>query len=515
MSRERYRVAPVERWDSQRFAIERDRDRSRVGGERDRFEERESRFARGAMRQRERSVDGIRERRVPRGFEEEEVRERLYYDEPDERLSPRFAREPRRGRGERIAIKIERSPSPVRRPVKPILLRRQSSLDAFDRKLYSPPWREREEYGPPARREVFAREREEYRPPAFVPIPLPRSRALLPARAYEVAEPEYYGDDIYRLYPERFREREIIRTRRHRSPEEAHSARASSVSSASSSLASSGPSEAPPSEFPKRGKTRMPARLVSKKAIIELGYPFEEEDDVIIIQKALGRENIDEVIRLSEEYKSEKAEMYGGRSSAGEIIEEKFEKITQEVIEVPPPPPVPSVKAPSVKAPAPPPPATEIVEEHTKKNTTIREVSPARSYHHYQESGPIIVRDGGTGTRIESDFIKTRREREVEIRSGPTAVGALALVPDRRDARAISAEIRALEAEKEALKAERRANREIRRAERRRRESRESGELVMYEERIQKVRDPEPSSGVRIERDRKGRMSISVPKKYR
>ena len=31
------------------------------------------------------------------------------------------------------------------------------------------------------------------------------------------------------------------------------------------------------SEFPKKGKTRMPARLVSKKAIIDLGYPFEEE----------------------------------------------------------------------------------------------------------------------------------------------------------------------------------------------------------------------------------------------
>lgn len=31
------------------------------------------------------------------------------------------------------------------------------------------------------------------------------------------------------------------------------------------------------SEFPKKGKTRMPARLVSKKAIIDLDYPFVEE----------------------------------------------------------------------------------------------------------------------------------------------------------------------------------------------------------------------------------------------
>jgi hypothetical protein len=31
------------------------------------------------------------------------------------------------------------------------------------------------------------------------------------------------------------------------------------------------------SQFPKKGKTRIPARIVSKRAIIDLGYPFEEE----------------------------------------------------------------------------------------------------------------------------------------------------------------------------------------------------------------------------------------------
>jgi len=48
--------------------------------------------------------------------------------------------------------------------------------------------------------------------------------------------------------------------------------------------------------------------------------------------------------------------------------------------------------------------------------------------------------------------------------------------------------------EKEALRAEKR---------RIRREGRESGELVLYEERVERIRDPEPSGGVRIERDRK------------
>ena len=53
------------------------------------------------------------------------------------------------------------------------------------------------------------------------------------------------------------------------------SVRSSSVSSESSSESASTISVK--SEFPKKGKTRMPARLVNKKAIRNLGYEFEEE----------------------------------------------------------------------------------------------------------------------------------------------------------------------------------------------------------------------------------------------
>jgi hypothetical protein len=57
------------------------------------------------------------------------------------------------------------------------------------------------------------------------------------------------------------------------------------------------------SEYPKKGKTRIPARLVSKRALIELGYPYVEEGNVVIVQKALGQHNIDELLKLSDEYK--------------------------------------------------------------------------------------------------------------------------------------------------------------------------------------------------------------------
>ena len=39
-----------------------------------------------------------------------------------------------------------------------------------------------------------------------------------------------------------------------------------------------------------------------------------------------------------------------------------------------------------------------------------------------------------------------------------------------------------------------------------------TGELVLYEEEVEMVREPSRGGGVRIERDKRGRMSIVVPK---
>jgi hypothetical protein len=81
-----------------------------------------------------------------------------------------------------------------------------------------------------------------------------------------------------------------------------------------------------------------------------------------------------------------------------------------------------------------------------------------------------------------------------------------------------------LEAEKEALRAEKRADREIRKAERIRRGGRASeGDLVLYDREtyerggeevtlVRRERVTEPEGGVRIEKDKKGRMAISIPK---
>lgn len=287
MSRDPYRppsdLRRGDRYESDRFVAERERDR--FGDERERIEERDRVYARGANgRVRERSVDDRFERRASRGgYEDDLVRDRRVVEEDVYG---------RRGRPEvdrRVVVEQERarqyvrSPSPPRRP--PVLLRRQSSLDTFDRRpttrFYERP--EREEYGPPARRE-------DVRGPSYIPEPLPRNRGLPPPRRYaeresyeeiKIADPEFYGDDEFRPYPERIREREVVHTRR-RNRSRSRSRRGSSVRSSSrtsiTSSTSSGSSVTTGrASYPKKGKTRIPARLVSRRALMELGYPYIEE----------------------------------------------------------------------------------------------------------------------------------------------------------------------------------------------------------------------------------------------
>lgn len=196
--------------------------------------------------------------------------------------------------------------------------------------------------------------------------------------------------------------------------------------------------------------------------------------------------------------------MSGARSEAGTVIEERHEVFT-----VPPPP---------VHYAPPPPPQVEVV-----RDTKIVEHIHAPYGH---DRGPVIL---DAGPREESTFVE--RRRSFVDRSDPVPVGplALALVDNRhssRDERAIRAEIKALEAEKEALRAEKRADREMRKADRIRRGGRVSEtDLVLYERdryesngeeyTIIKKERVEEEGGVRIEKDKKGRMSISVPKYYR
>ncbi|KAF9880449.1 hypothetical protein CkaCkLH20_02403 [Colletotrichum karsti] len=521
----------AERWDRDRFMYERERDRGygddrRGFDERSRFDERERERddyypppRRGRDHSDERYDRGDRGYRG--GYDDDFVRDRRHVEE--DRYRPRRDEPLDREFDRRLHLERERerrSPSPVRRPT---MVRRQSSLDTFDRRplRFWERDREREEYPPPARREDIRRE--DFRAQPYVPIPLPRTRQLGPAPSQrydeiQIAEPGYYGDEEYRDMPERVKEREVVRSRRRRDRSreskvsrstrstrtKSHRSSSRSSSTSSRSTSTSGATTIR-SEYPKKGKTRIPQRLVSKRALIDLGYPYIEEGNTVIVLKALGQDNIDELLKLSEEYKQSELEIAAARSSAGRI-EERHEEIytipppvaalpppPPSVHERPPPPPVviappsapptvysaPPPPAPApvvVEAPPPPPPVEEVVE----RRTVIREVSPARSY--------TTTTSGTTGTVYE------RREISEEIPIGPMAVA------ERRRSRSrsrknIRSEIKALEAELHSRKHGH--SRDLVHA-----EQMPDGAVVLYEEKVEKVE--EPRRGVRIEKDKKG-----------
>ncbi|KAJ5599251.1 hypothetical protein N7450_000318 [Penicillium hetheringtonii] len=202
----------------------------------------------------------VLERERPRAREDERFEFRLREDDrygpparapgryyEDEHLShpsasgPLVAHDRRRRRDE--------SPSFTR----PRLLRRQSSLDTFDRI-------------PRRKMEAFeARDRA----PRMPHVPPPPVQRPSPGR---YREREVY-EDI---------QREMARRRRR-----------------SSSTARHRHEEKP---YPRKGKTRIPRKWVHVHAILDLGYPFKEEDETIIIQKALSKDQIDEVISLSKSF---------------------------------------------------------------------------------------------------------------------------------------------------------------------------------------------------------------------
>ncbi|EHA51247.1 hypothetical protein MCOR27_007360 [Pyricularia oryzae] len=454
-----------DRWDRERFQYERDRDRYGDERERYRFEDDErERFQRRPSPPRFREDFGRR----PPVYDDDRVRDRRFYEGDEVRFERRRYSPPTRHPLDREDFDRHVVIEKGRRPT---MVRRQSSLDTFDR--FPRGYHEREEYGPPARRE-------DYRPQPYMPIPLPRTRALPPPRRYEhydeikVSDPDYYGDEEYRNYPERMHEREMVRMRRRDRSRERSRARSRRSSSRSSSTSSSSNSSVTTtktattvkSEYPKKGKTRIPSRLVSKRAIIDLGYPYEEEGNTIIIQRALGQENIDDLLKLSEDYKQSELEVVSARSEHAEVVEETVVK--EEVVVAPPapPPPPPPPPAPAepvivdVPPPAPPPPAEAPapVINTTTTMVAVRDVSPSR-----MTTSSYCTSDSSYSTHTRVPVIVDAGPRE--------------MVRHRRHRSASRGDL---------VRAERLSD----------------GQLVIYEERVEKIE--EPRRGVRIEKDKKG-----------
>ncbi|KAF1987419.1 hypothetical protein K402DRAFT_403547 [Aulographum hederae CBS 113979] len=437
----------AERWDREKFESFRTKTASPPAAERESYHfEEHDRFRGGGRR--DIAVEDRVERRMPPGLARHVSRERIFEDDA---YAERFAPTPRR-RTDYIpdealpAEAINRALAPYRRrsiverefeppvapvpPRRPMYLRRQSSLDTFDRR----PVRPYEDYA--------------YGPPVGGPIPLPvRRRSPSRPRYREPDYDEIHYREAYPSYPDYRdimikRERSLRRRDRshRRSKKREESVRSSSTSTSSFEEIEDAKSvkeemieetktlediksvhedvksiheESPPSSTSvgKKGRTRMPKRLVHKGAIIQLGYPFEEEDDFIVIKRALQKEHIDEIIKLSEDFKENKTVYKVEETKVIEEVHEVEEPPPEShhshhtTIIVPPPPPASAPPshhtappshhtphhteraasaAPSHHTTIPPPPISLAPSHHTSRHsrhTTVIEVPPPPSHH--------------------------------------------------------------------------------------------------------------------------------------
>ena len=237
-----YREAPP-RWDRDTFAREREeRQRGPAIAERERaYEGYRSPPRRGAEVIERKFVE--EDRYGPRGSRVE----KKYFEEQDYLYN-----DPRAARGAMVPFRERPEPPPPR----PGLLRRQSSLDTFDRK-------------PTRRYDDF----DDRRIPAALPPPPDR-----------VARPRYeeriYYDDVRVQEPEEgyreVREREWITQRRRDSSHSRERARSIADQSVREEFVEEVIEERE-KPFPRRGKTRMPKRIVRVEVLRQIGYPYHEE----------------------------------------------------------------------------------------------------------------------------------------------------------------------------------------------------------------------------------------------
>lgn len=242
-----YREAPTQRWDAERFVREREvrAPAPPVIDQRPPYADHPPRRAPAFEEQRYYEED----RYGPRGSTE-----RRYFEETD-------YYDPRTQRGQMVPYAPERPARPDPMP-RPGLLRRQSSLDTFDRR----PARRFDDYdegnsqrrAPPPRELIPARQ------------PSPRRYPRYDEKSYDevrVQDPDHYGDDGFREY----REREWVTQRKRNSPSpDRRTVREEIIEERREEIIEEKP-------YPRRGKTRMPKRLVHTKVLFDLGYPFYEE----------------------------------------------------------------------------------------------------------------------------------------------------------------------------------------------------------------------------------------------
>lgn len=477
------------------------------------------RFDRIRLQERERE-----QRPAPRVDVIDERRSRHYEREYDQSPQPRFSSRVRRevfeedyGRENAGALLPYRREKEVDRdiiidierrreaaPPRPHMIRRQSSLDTFDRR---PQRYDREEYRgtlEPLRREPPPRRYEDYR-----------------------EEIHYHNDTpVEHRDVEIYREREIHK-KRGRAKSDLRSVASSRTSTTRTSDSSTSRTSSPsPVRMPgKKGHTKLPKGKFAKSAVIRFGVPYEEEGDFYKIQRALDKTSIDTILAWSKEVK-EPSEFFQfvpnnfqsltqfaevktyTFESDGQLAENKehYESIRTEWINPP------SVRgAPSVRAASP-----------ARSQRTVRAPSPPPAPP--RQETKVVIEERAAPTPPPPQIIYQQAPPQVQYvqpPAPPPPVQPMALQITERTERShqdIESEIKRLELERELVRLERGGrtqhdqqmvirqpveNYQVVEYSPRHRRSR-SYDRVEY---IERDRSP-PRNVVRVEKDRRGRMAL-------
>ncbi|KAG8630384.1 hypothetical protein KVT40_002003 [Elsinoe batatas] len=314
-----------------------------------------------------------------------------------------------------VIIDIERRRETAPPPARPGLLRRQSSLDTFDR-------RPQRHY-----------DRQDYRG-ALEPI----RREPPPRRLEEYRQDIHYHQDtpLERRDVEIYREREI-RKSRGRAKSDVKSVASSRTSTTRTSDSSSSRTTSPsPVRLPgKKGHTKLPKAKFAKSAVARFGVPYDDEGDFYKIHRALDKQSIDTILAWSKESKETKVKTYTFESD-GRLAENRdhYESIRTEWIN---PPSVrgasPARSQRTVRAPSPPPPPRQ-----ETKVVIQEQIPPPPPQIIYQQSPPPLV--------------------QVAPPAPPPPVQPMALQITERTERThadIESEIKRLELERELVRIER------------------------------------------------------------
>jgi len=168
----------------------------------------------------------------------------------------------------------------------------------------------------------------------------------------------------------------------------------------------------------KKGRTKLPKRLAHKAAIIEMGYPFEEEENFIIVQRALQKDHIDEIITKSKTYTAETKTYKFTEEKKAEKKEEKKEEARPAPPPAAPAPPVVKppgpLPPPGGVLPPPPPPGLPDAEVVKTTKTTTRVVEPPVGHHHHQDLAVMVPeRHRNSEADIRREIALLERERQM------------------------------------------------------------------------------------------------------